>query len=109
MKVALERLLGAPCYHMVETFEKPDHVSQWRNAVDGVATDWDLVFDAYAAKTGVKTSTNAPRKVLIVASSWLRAALNKVIAWPGKAPIEPAIALRGCNNATLAASAPAYA
>ena len=49
LKLALEHLLGAPCYHMAETFGKPDHVVEWQRAVDGEAPDWDLLFDGYAA------------------------------------------------------------
>ena len=29
IKVALEKLLGAPCYHMAEVFAHPDHVGAW--------------------------------------------------------------------------------
>ena len=49
LKVALEQLLGGPCYHMLETFGKPDHVQQWTNAAKGERTDWDLIFDGYVA------------------------------------------------------------
>lgn len=49
LKLALERLMGAPCYHMIETFGKPDHVAEWVKAVEGTGPDWDLVFNGYAA------------------------------------------------------------
>jgi hypothetical protein len=49
LKVALEQLLGAPCYHMIEVFGHPEHVPLWQEAVDRGATDWDTVFDGYAA------------------------------------------------------------
>jgi sulfotransferase family protein len=49
LKLALEQLLGAPCYHMVEVFGKPDHVAEWRRGVEGGTPDWDLIFDGYAA------------------------------------------------------------
>jgi hypothetical protein len=49
LKLALEQLLGAPCYHMLEVFDKPDHVTEWQRAVHGETANWDLVFDGYAA------------------------------------------------------------
>lgn len=49
LKFALELLLGAPCYHMAEVFEKPVHVDFWRRAGLGETTNWDEVFDGYVA------------------------------------------------------------
>jgi len=49
LKLALEQLLGAPCYHMTETFGKPDHVAEWTRAVHDGGPDWDVIFDGYAA------------------------------------------------------------
>ena len=49
LKLALERLLGAPCYHMAEVFEHPDHVVRWHAAARGEMPDWDDVFRDYAA------------------------------------------------------------
>lgn len=49
LKLALERLLGQPCYHMVEVFEHLDHVPTWHAAIRGESVDWDSVLGAYAA------------------------------------------------------------
>src|SRR5579862_5982463 len=49
LKIALERLLGAPCYHMVEVFAHPEHVPAWRGAALGQMPDWHALFDGYAA------------------------------------------------------------
>ena len=49
LKLALERLLGAPCYHMVETFGRPDHVVEWQRAARNETPNWEFVFDGYAA------------------------------------------------------------
>jgi hypothetical protein len=35
LKLALGRLLGAPCYHMDEVFEHPEHVPLWHQAALG--------------------------------------------------------------------------
>jgi hypothetical protein len=49
MKVALERLLGGPCYHMAEVFPRPEHVAFWQAAGEGKPVDWDEVFDGFVA------------------------------------------------------------
>lgn len=49
LKVALERLLGGPCYHMVEVFSHPEHVAHWREAARGGSPDWQAVFRDYRA------------------------------------------------------------
>jgi hypothetical protein len=49
LKLALETLLGAPCYHMLEVFTHPEHVPQWDAAVHGQPVDWDGLFTGYAA------------------------------------------------------------
>jgi Sulfotransferase domain len=49
LKLALERLLDAPCYHMVEVFAHPEHIAVWRAAVDGDPVDWNGLMDGYAA------------------------------------------------------------
>jgi sulfotransferase family protein len=49
LKLALERLLGAPCYHMAEVFEHIDHVPTWHAAIRGEQVDWDAVLGEYAA------------------------------------------------------------
>jgi len=49
LKEALEVLLGAPCYHMVECFQHPDHPARWHAAITGEPVDWDDLLDGYAA------------------------------------------------------------
>lgn len=49
LKLALEKLLGAPCYHMMEVFPRPAHVEAWRAAAAGRTTDWHELFRGYAA------------------------------------------------------------
>ena len=49
LKAALEQLLGAPCYHMVELFKHPEHVQAWEQALDGRTTEWDTLFAGYGA------------------------------------------------------------
>jgi hypothetical protein len=49
LKVALERLLGGPCYHMVEVFAHPDHVPAWHAAMKGEPVDWPALFEGFVA------------------------------------------------------------
>jgi phage tail sheath gpL-like len=49
LKQALERLLGKPCYHMVEVHEHPEHADIWASAFAGSLPDWDRLFDSYQA------------------------------------------------------------
>lgn len=49
LKLALERLLGGPCYHMMEVFGHPDDIAVWQRAVDGEPVDWHTLFAGYAA------------------------------------------------------------
>lgn len=48
-KVALERLLGAPCHHMVEVFKFPEQIPHWLAAAQGNMPDWQAMFSGYAA------------------------------------------------------------
>ena len=49
LKLALEQLLGGPCYHMREVFDHAEHVPLWHAAVRGEAHAWDEIFDGYVA------------------------------------------------------------
>ena len=49
LKIALERLLGGPCYHMMELFPRVDtHGPLWQSALDG-GEPFDELFDGFAA------------------------------------------------------------
>jgi hypothetical protein len=49
LKFALEKLLGAPCYHMMEVFPRPLHFKLWTAAARGDQPDWHALFDGFAA------------------------------------------------------------
>ena len=49
LKLALERLLGQPCYHMLEVIQHPEAFQFWSAAGRGEMPDWDEVFEGYAA------------------------------------------------------------
>lgn len=49
LKLALERLLGGRCYHMLEVLSHPESVAYWSSAGRGRMPDWDQVFEGYVA------------------------------------------------------------
>lgn len=49
LKVALERLLGGTCHHMMEVFAHPDEVPIWTAAARGDAPDWATFLSGYTA------------------------------------------------------------
>ncbi len=49
LKLALERLLGGPCYHMVEVFPHPEHVPVWHAAARGEKVDFPALLSGYVA------------------------------------------------------------
>ena len=58
LKIALEQLLGAPCYHMTELFEHLEaHTPLWHAAARGDEVDWSQVFAGYIAAVDEPTST----------------------------------------------------
>jgi Sulfotransferase domain len=51
LKVALERLGFAPCYHMLEVIDHPDHVPMWAAAARGEQSGWERALGGYLATT----------------------------------------------------------
>lgn len=49
LKLALEQLLGQPCYHMDEVLLHQEHVAPWEAALSGRLQDWKPIFGGYAA------------------------------------------------------------
>ena len=49
LKLALERLLDGPCYHMSEVFQHPDHIGLWHGAAHGDMPAWKTLFQGYVA------------------------------------------------------------
>jgi hypothetical protein len=49
LKIALEKLLGAPCHHMMELFAHPEQVPVWHAAARGEMPDWSSFLSGYAA------------------------------------------------------------
>ncbi len=93
LKLALERLLGAPCYHMVEVFSHPAHFAQWTAAGRGEPVAWPALFDGFAATVDwpsasfwPELATAFPDAVILLstrdAASWWKSASETIFANP---------------------------
>lgn len=51
LMVALEQLLGQPCYHMAKLSQHPEHVAEFHRAAQGFDVDWQVLFHTYQAMT----------------------------------------------------------
>src|SRR5437660_1242748 len=70
LKLALEQLLGAPCYHMFEVIANPHHVPHWERAVRGEPVEWDVLFEGSAATCPTRRSrTRTPARTSKAKSS----------------------------------------
>lgn len=49
LKLALETLLGAPCYHMIEIRQRPEDADVWRRAAEGEPLNLTRSIEGYAA------------------------------------------------------------
>jgi hypothetical protein len=89
LKVALERLLGAPCYHMIEVFRHPEHIAEWRAAACGNMPDWhrllrgfDATVDWPAAAFWPELSAAFPDALVLLSTrdpeSWWRSASETI-------------------------------
>jgi Sulfotransferase domain len=56
LRLALQRLLAGPCYHMLEVFPRPDHVAAWHRAALGRMPDWHSLFTGFVAAVDWPTS-----------------------------------------------------
>ena len=90
LKVALEQLLGGPCYHMFEVMQHPEHVPLWHQAVRGELASWDDIFGDYVTAVDWPVAsfwpelTEANPEALVLLStrdstdSWWRSAHNTI-------------------------------
>jgi uncharacterized protein YndB with AHSA1/START domain len=47
LKIALERLCGGPCHHMMEILGDPAQIPSWMAAIDGETVDWRAMLANY--------------------------------------------------------------
>jgi hypothetical protein len=92
LKLALEQLLGGPCYHMMEVFGRPDDIPRWQAAVDGKPGPWDDIMGSYvaavdwpAAAFWEPLSAAYPDAIIVLstrssADAWYESASNTIFA-----------------------------
>lgn len=49
LRTALEQLGFAPCYHMVEVFQHPEHNALWEDGANGKPVNWNAFLAPYQA------------------------------------------------------------
>ena len=98
LKLALEQLLGGPCYHMMEVFERPDDVPRWQAAFDGNPGPWDDIMGSYRAAVDWPAgafweplSVEYPDAVILLstrssADAWYESASQTIFAAMGGMP-----------------------
>ena len=101
LKIALERLLGGPCHHMIEVFGHPEQVPAWIGAIDGEPVDWAALLDGYRAQVDWPGASFWPELLaanpdaLVLLSvrdpeSWYRSASNTIFLSFDRFPPEAA-------------------
>jgi hypothetical protein len=92
LKVALEQLQGAPCYHMLEVIGKPEHIPEWQRAIDGDEPHWSVIFEGYEAAVDWPTAafyaelmTAYPDALVLLstradAAAWWKSASDTIFA-----------------------------
>jgi hypothetical protein len=104
LKVALEQLLQAPCYHMLEVLQHPEWSRYWAAAGRGDTPDWEEVFAGFAACVDwpaaaywPEISEAYPEAVVILstrasAQEWYESAASTIFA------IDPATVLQDSHE-----------
>ena len=103
LKIALEQLLGGPCYHMVEVFGRPDDIPIWQAAIDGQMPDWNQFFSDYRAAVDWpaggfwrEISAAHPDAVVLLSSrdadSWWKSASNTIFLMGDRWQGDPSMA-----------------
>jgi Sulfotransferase domain len=106
LKLALERLGFAPCYHMAEIERRREHADVWLRAARGQGPDWRDLFAGYAAAVDWPVATfwrqilaahDDAKIVLTVrdAAEWYDSFRETIVAKalgpapPGSLPVKP--------------------
>ena len=89
LKIALEKLLGGPCHHMMEIMADPAQIPAWTAAIDGDPVDWSVVLKDYRALVDwpgaafwPELSAANPEALVLLSvrdpESWYRSASNTI-------------------------------
>jgi len=100
LRVALSQLLGAPCYHMLEVFARPQDAPVWRDAAYGKPPDWRKFLEGYAAAVDwppaafwEELAEANPEAIILLSTrdpeKWWESASQTIFAARGGAPPIP--------------------
>ena len=89
LKLALERLLGGRCHHMLEILSDPAQVPGWTDAIDGRDVDWQQLLSGYVAQVDwpgasfwQEISAANPDAIVLLSTrdpdAWYRSASNTI-------------------------------
>ncbi len=81
LKLALERLLQKPCYHMWEVFSHPDHAPIWTAATQGEFPDWDAFLGDYGATIDFPAAAFWPELMAAYPQSLVLLSVRDTDAW----------------------------
>jgi hypothetical protein len=99
LKLALERLLGAPCHHMFEIRNDRTQIPGWTDAIEGRPVDWEALLAGYAALVDwpgasfwPELSAANPDALVLLSvrdpQSWYRSASNTIFPVIANPPAE---------------------
>ncbi len=100
LKLALERLLGAPCYHMMEVFKHPAHLERWTAAGHDEPVNWRALLHGFvatvdwpAAAYWKELSEAFPEAIIVLSTrpsaDWWKSASETIFA--GRSATSPAM------------------
>jgi hypothetical protein len=100
LKIALEQLLGGPCYHMMEVFGRPDDIPVWHQAFKGDMPDWSAFLSDYRSAVDWPAAglwreiwaANPDASVLLSsrdADGWWKSARNTIFHIAEREPDDP--------------------
>ncbi|MHB8681232.1 MAG: sulfotransferase family protein [Acidimicrobiales bacterium] len=89
LKVALERLVGGTCHHMIEVFVDPEQIASWTAAMEGRPVDWqallarfDAIVDWPGASFWPELHAAFPEALVLLSvrdpEAWYRSASNTI-------------------------------
>jgi Sulfotransferase domain len=99
LKLALERLLGAPCHHMFEIREDMTQTVGWTDAIEGRPVDWETMLAGYSALVDwpgasfwPELSAANPDALVLLSvrdpQAWYRSASNTIFPFLANPPAE---------------------
>lgn len=99
LKLALERLLGAPCHHMLEIGQDSTQIPGWTDAIEGRSVNWEAMLANYCALVDwpgasfwPELSAANPDALVLLSvrdpQSWYRSASNTIFPLVANPPTQ---------------------